>query len=128
MKVLKHISLFTFFCVIMFSCENNSDTSIEGKYYNEFEKNAIHYIDLKKDSSFVHYYLNKVNGEEVEHKGTWSKRVTKKDEIKVSFKNWEDFGPYADNKKTLIRSVKLDGNELVFSYDLRKEMNFYKKD
>ena len=128
MKVLKLISLFTFLCVIMFSCKNSNDTSIEGKYYNEFENNAIHFIDLKKDSSFVHYYLNKANGEELEHKGTWNKRATKKDEIKISFKNWEDFGPYSDNKKTLIRSVKLDGNELVFSYDLRKEMNFHKKD
>lgn len=128
MKVFKGILLFTVFCAIMFSCENNSGENIEGKYYNEFEKNVVHYVELKQDGSFIHFYTNKENGEELEHKGTWSKRVTKKDKIKVSFKNWEDFGPYADKEKILIRSVELDDDELVFSYDLRKEMNFYKKD
>lgn len=113
----------------LFSCDNtatmNKETNnIVGKYVNSYE-NAEHYIVLKKDSTFTHYY-KKSQETSKENKGTWSISIdAKKTEIK--FDEWIDYG-YTDESSCdgCYRFVRLKDGEMVFSSDLPNEMNFKK--
>ena len=54
--------------------------NILGKYTNGFETNAIHSIELKSDSSFIHYYKKDgdANQKQIKEPGNYSKVIIKK--------------------------------------------------
>lgn len=115
--------------VLLYSCNRNViDTDdVTGKYINTFEPGAIHYVELKADSTFLHYYKK---GTEIpqENRGAWQLlKSDKKDEI--VFRTWTAFG---SNKQYdcngCIRYVKLREDEMIFNVDLPDEMNFKKEE
>jgi hypothetical protein len=115
--------------LLLCSCNRNvvNTDNVVGKYINTFESDAMHYVELKADSTFLHYYKK---GAEIqqENKGTWQLlKSDKKNEI--VFRTWVAFGI---NKKYdcngCIRYVKLMGDEMIFNVDLPNEMNFKKEE
>lgn len=109
--------------VFLFGCEEKK--TIFGRYSNTFDTLAIHYVDLKGDSSFYHFYQK--DSIELVNTGRWSWGQKNK----VWFHKWKPFGVIEDEscKDGCIRGVELKNeNELVFSYDMPKEMNFYKQE
>jgi hypothetical protein len=116
--------------IILFgSCSNGHDKTAQnnliGKYTNSFEKGVIHFVELKPDSTFSHYYKNGTL-EKQENNGTWTISKTKH-KTEVVFRTWVSFGinrQYDCNR--CIRFVKLKDNELIFNIDLPDEMNFKK--
>lgn len=98
--------------------------SIFGRYSNTFDTLAIHYVDLRGDSTFYHFY--KRDSTELMNSGQWS--WGKKN--KVWFNEWRHFGGIEDEscEGGCIRGVEFrNENELVFSYDLPNEMNFLRQ-
>lgn len=59
MKLIKLISAIMPY-LICSACSRPSNEDLFGKYVNTYEKDAEHYVILKSDSSFFHYY--KKNG------------------------------------------------------------------
>lgn len=114
---------------VLTSCNNireSNTNKLLGKYINTFEQDAIHYVELKSDSTFVHYYKkghtpNKVN------KGIWSQiGAPPKNEIK--FDTWIDYG-YKNEPSCngCLRFVKVVNGVMIFNFDLPNEMNFTKE-
>lgn len=115
---------------ILFSCNSNNQkgntSSMIGKYINTFEKDAIHFVELKADSSFIHYY-KKGKALHKENKGIWSVIESPK-KIEIKFDTWIDYGyTNISTCNGCIRFVKVRDGELIFSYDLPDEMNFIKE-
>ena len=49
--------LLYFNCILLLLNSNATNSeSIAGRYVNTTEKNAVHYIDMFDDGTFVHYY------------------------------------------------------------------------
>jgi hypothetical protein len=112
----------TFF---LFACSKKNSTVI-GKYVNTFEPDADHYVELKADSTFIHYY--KKNNEVKENKGVWRLSIDP-EQTQIIFDTWVDFGykdlPICDH---CLRMVQLKDEELMFNVDLPNEVNFKKSD
>ncbi len=97
-----------------------------GKYINCYEEDAIHYVQINTDSTFVHYY-KKGNEQEKINKGSW-RLTTKPSKTEVVFDTWTTFGYNdVDACQKCLWAVKFRDGELVFSYDMPKEMNFTKE-
>ena len=114
--------------VLTYSCDKNIiNENVIGKYKNTFESNTIHYVELKPDSTFIHYYKR---GEEAakENKGIWQLSVRPK-KTEIVFNTWVDFG-YIDEPicNGCLRVVKLKESEMIFNVDLPNEMNFKKEE
>ena len=108
---------------VLCGCKNSEN--LIGKYENTFESNVIHYVVLKKDHKFLHYY-KKGNEDEKINKGVWSLEVTsKKREIK--FNTWVDFGYIVGPPcEGCFKFVQIKDGEMIFSYDFPNEMNMLK--
>jgi hypothetical protein len=115
--------------VLLYACNrNNIDAdNVVGKYINTFEDDAIHYVELKADSTFLHYY-KKGEEEQQENIGSW--KLLKSDrENEIVFRVWIAFGINRQfDCNGCMRFVKWVENELIFNYDLPNEMNFKKED
>lgn len=117
--------------VIMIGCNNenksttNDSSIVVGKYINTYEPNVVHYVEIKKDSTYLHYY-KKANEVALENSGKW-KLVHGKTKTEVIFNSWIDYG-YEDEPvcNKCLRAVKFENNELIFSVDLPDELNFIK--
>ena len=102
-----------------------SQNNLIGKYTNSFENGVIHFVELKSDSTFYHYYKNGTQDKQVNN-GTWTILKTK-NKTEIVFKTWVSFGINKQNDcNGCIRFVKLKGGELIFDIDLPDEMNFKK--
>jgi hypothetical protein len=126
LKVFKWLIL-CLIAIIMNACCNNQESNVAGKYINKFEQNAKHYIELKNDSTYLHYY--KKNGELFkENLGSWC-LLKSQNKIEIVLDNWTDFG-YIDETSCdgCIRVVEFKNCSIIFSYDLPNEMNFYKEE
>lgn len=114
--------------VILNSC-NKSDIkdNVIGKYINKYEPDANHYVELKADSTFLHYY-KKNNETAKENEGNWELVTTPK-KTEIVFRTWKTFG-FGDSTDCngCIRFVKLIEGEMIFDYDLPHEMNFKKEE
>ena len=113
--------------LLLSACNSMDEQSnITGKYRNTFEPEATHYVELKTDSTFLHYY-KKGNEDAQENKGTWRFIKTDKKE-EIMFSTWTTFGinkQYDCND--CLRFVKIKDDELIFNVDLPSEMNFKKE-
>lgn len=124
---MKYILKITLLSIILFlfKCKRNNCQQYEiiGKYYNNYEKNVDHYVELKIDSTFVHYYNDKKNNVR-KNIGTW-KLSSRKDRIEIIFNSWREYG-YENNPKCdgCIFFVRLEDGKLIFDEDLDKELNF----
>jgi hypothetical protein len=121
------VSLFLFLTILFSGCTNRTCSTelIVGKYFNYFEDNSTHYIEIRKDSTYVHYYESEIGKRKV-NTGRWS-HSNRSNKCKVSFKKWIDFSNKSDNsnfEKSWV--VELYKDELIFDYDLPKERNFKK--
>lgn len=101
----------------------SANERIVGRYINDSESDADHYLELKTDSTFYHSYLR--DSVKLENIGVWSFDV-KRCQVVLSY--WKSFGKYSDENclSGCSASVLFRENELIFSYDL-DEMNFKKK-
>lgn len=116
--------------LVIFSCNNEEymKNGLVGKYYNNFEENVTHYVQLNDDNTYLHYYKNPQENIERENKGEW-KFIESDKKNEIMFSDWISFGIYEkEGCSGCLWSVKLKKGELFFSLDLREEMNFYKKD
>jgi hypothetical protein len=124
--ITKHLHLLSAIaCVVFFqTCANNQVNSLLGRYVNNAEENALHYIDLFDDGTFVHYYSNDTI--QTAEKAHW-KLIEEKNGAKVFFSKWKTYGPYQEyGCSNCAWSVLLKDGELYFSKVLRNEMNFIK--
>jgi hypothetical protein len=124
---MRHLTVLTIVTIILLSCNRDSpsNTNIVGKYVNTFERDAIHYIVIRPDSTFLHYYKK---GELMqENSGVWDISVAQND-TEIVFKTWKSFG-YAKRSdcETCIRFVRLVKGSLIFNVDVPSEMNFQKE-
>jgi antitoxin component YwqK of YwqJK toxin-antitoxin module len=78
-KIVLLLLLFVVVCGYT-SCQE----SIYGKYYNIEDEKAVHYVDLKEDGTFFHYY--KKDKIERSHSGKWTQ-----DDNKININNWEEY-------------------------------------
>jgi hypothetical protein len=80
-----NVSLIILICC---SCNLERNRNIIGRYNNEYENAAIHYVALKKDSTFFHYY-KKNNDSPLVNTGKWR---FDPDKNEIQFENWIQFG------------------------------------
>ncbi|MGN6568379.1 MAG: hypothetical protein ACTHJ0_10525 [Flavipsychrobacter sp.] len=99
--------------------------NIVGKYINDYEKGAVHYVELYPDSTFLHYY--KSSSGEFKNKGKWT-AWTDENTTKISLNEWKSFGEFKEDDcvNGCLRQVTLKNEKLVFNIDLPDEMNFRK--
>lgn len=116
-------------CLICFLQGCNSgknNNNIFGKYFNYYEEDAIHYVVLKKDSTFFHSYIKKGGVLRI-NKGVF-KIKKKNQEVEILFDTWNNFGykklPVCNN---CLFYAKIKDGELIFNTDLPKEANFIKE-
>jgi hypothetical protein len=126
--MLNRIIIIIFTGLFLSACNSmNEQIDFTGKYRNTFEPEATHYVELKADSTFFHYYKN---GDEpaLENKGYWRTSV-RPQKTEIIFDTWVDFG-YKDEAACngCLRAVKIENSELIFNVDLPSEMNFKKEE
>lgn len=113
--------------VFLSSCKGHKDLSqnVIGKYVNAFEHNAVHFVELYDDSSFLHYY--KKNDSQFENRGHWKFR-NDNGNPEISFTYWKSFGENKDQAcvNGCLAFVKMKNSELIFDGDLPDERNFKK--
>lgn len=115
-----------FFLAVIFliACKQaKKDRDIIGRYINTYEIDAVHYVDLRADNTFLHYY-KKMHNEAKVNEGKWEQAS----DSEIAFREWVTFGftgPDACFKCLWI--VKVSNGELVFNSDIREEMNFKKR-
>lgn len=126
--MLSRILIIVLFGLLMSACNSKYEQkNLTGKYINTFESEAIHYVELKADSTFLHYY-KKGNERAQVNKGTWKYIGTDK-KAEVVFKTWTTFGVNKQyDCKECLRFVKIKDGELIFNVDLPTEMNFKKEE
>lgn len=120
---MKKLILYIFIFII--SCNNdNINHNAVGKYVNAYDSESIHYVELRSDSTFIHFY--KKSNIISENTGYW-KLLKFKNKTEVVFRTWKNFGYEKSIKcNDCVRFVILKNNELIFDYDLLNEMNFRK--
>lgn len=123
------------FSFMFLACSESSRDELPGKYVNTYEKDAEHYVILKTDSTFFHYY--KKNGQEAHvNEGTY-KRISKGFAIFID--GWDELGEcvyYSTEKNTGTRNIMMkiyfDTWDQELEFDLiypdasSKEVNFKK--
>ena len=107
--------LFPMFILFLSSCDNSCDEDLVGKFYNLASVKEEHYIELKKDSTYVHFYKDS-SAKIHSHSGNW-KFV--RDECELVLINWTSFGKFLTPCDSCIKIVQISGKELLFSYDLK---------
>ncbi len=108
------------------ACKKNEQSDdITGRYVNTFEEDANHYVDLKADSSYFHYYKKGNMPAEI-NEGKWRLSI-RPHKTEIVFRKWITFGyKDLDSCSGCLWAVKLENGELVFNIDLPEEMNFQK--
>jgi len=128
---MKKIGCIFLFNLVLHSCNNppksdsKSNVTLVGNYVNHYEKDVVHFVNLKNDSTYVHFYQKKGENSK-ESNGKW-KLITNPNKNEILFYDWFDFG-YIDEPTCngCIRFVKIENGELIFSVDLPDELNFKK--
>ena len=114
--------------VILSACNNlGKQSNIVGVYVNTFENNVTHYVELKKDSTFLHYYKKYDEKVAKENRGIWKLSITP-EKTEIIFDPWFDFG-HINNPSCngCLSAVELKDGMLIFNYDIPDEVNFIKK-
>ncbi|MCS6820171.1 MAG: hypothetical protein NZ522_09495 [Chitinophagales bacterium] len=107
--------------------KSEDTTDVTGRYVNTFEPEADHYVDLKADSTYFHYY-KKENEPAKINEGKWSLSI-RPNKTEVIFREWTTFGYRGpDSCNGCLWAVKLEEGELKFNVDIRDEMNFKKEE
>lgn len=123
------------FSFMFLACSESSRDELPGKYVNTYEKDAEHYVILKPDSTFFHYYKKK--GQEAHvNEGTY-KRISKRFAINII--GWDELGEcvyYSTENNTgdrhLAMEIYFDTWDQELEFDLNypdassKEVNFKK--
>ena len=117
------ISLATVLCLgVNIQCTTLVDSSPVGRYVNEYEEEANHYIELLDDHTFIYHYEKDTIVESL--KANWE-LIKEKEGYRIFFSTWKSFGPFqAEICSNCSWSVVLKDGEMFFSYLMRKEMNF----
>ena len=88
---LNLFKILLFACVLaFFSCNQNCDPPEYGRYLADMTDGAKIYIDLKKDGSFSHHYVDK-NGKTKSHSGKW-RFLPGKNTCEILFDPWYKYG------------------------------------
>lgn len=112
----------------MVCCKGKTDKeSVIGKYVNVFEPETIHFVELRPDSTYFHYY-KKNNELERINSGKWKLSI-RDSKTEIIFRKWITFGYDSFNNSCFEChwAVKLEKGELIFDVDLPDEMNFKKR-
>ena len=92
---------------------------------NAIEKDAVHYIDIYEDGTFIHYYSKDTL--EAAEKANWRLLEDKKG-TKIFFSKWKSYGVHKTSGcSNCALSVFLKEGELLFGKTDHKERNFVKQ-
>lgn len=109
--------------IVIYSC-NIKESKLFGKYINASEPGVTHYVELKADSTFEHFY--KTADTTIISKGEWRYRIKDSGEQIITFLTWNSLGKHKGEQcKNCSWAVEVKDDELIFSYD-SPEMNFNK--
>ena len=111
--------------VLTIHCSSLTENTPVGRYVNEYEKDAKHYIELLDDHTFIYHYEKDTIVESL--KANWE-LLKEKDGYRIFFSTWKSYGPFhSEGCSNCAWSVAMEEGELFFSYLMRKEMNFTKE-
>lgn len=85
LKILLFVCMF-----VMISCKQNCDPPEYGRYLAEMDDDVKIYIDLKKDGTFTHHYVDK-QGKSKNHVGKW-RFIPGKNTCEILFDPWYEYG------------------------------------
>jgi hypothetical protein len=99
------------FVFILNSCLdlNNCKSNISGKYYCNNDKNAINFIDLKDNGTFLHYY--KKGTIELSSEGSWKKNTNGYCYIELS--EWKSFNEDGEKFKVFGNGILYINNDYL---------------
>lgn len=122
---MKYILILLLGATFLYACNPKAPQNIAGKYSNAFESNVVHYVELKPDSTFIHFYSRK-NEPAQQNTGTW-KLFNDGKEIEIMFNGWTDLGyqfmPMCDG---CLKATKLENEKLIFNADHQAATSFSK--
>ena len=120
------IALVAVLCIVLtIHCSHLAENSPIGRYVNNYEEGARHYIELLDDHTFIYHYEKDTIAESL--KANWE-LLKEKQGDRIFFSTWKSYGPFqAEGCSNCAWSVALVEGELFFSYMMRKEMNFHKE-
>jgi len=104
--------------------QNESRNNAFGKYVNVYEPATTHYVELKEDSTYLHYYKKASDSSKI-NQGFWYFEKTR-GETQIVFSNWFTYGYNAGDCNGCINYALLIEGELFFNLDVPIEMNFKK--
>ncbi len=120
MNLVKTFS-FIVLMITIISCEFPDCSNVPDTYYNMYDDEVIHYIQLNKDYTFLQYYEKE--GKKYSHTGKW--RI-KKGKCIVELDNWTVYGEQEIKNMGGFGGVKFGssmGNQLFWPYEHCLESN-----
>ena len=84
--MIRFVTAIMFYCFCFFSCKpgcKNDSPELYGKYVYKEKDEAIHYIEIKPNSVYLHYFS--YNGKSANHVGQWSLST----DCRILFKDWK---------------------------------------
>ena len=91
-----YILFFIFSIILGYSYLNNCN-SLPGRYYCYNNENAINWLDIKTDGTYVHYFYDKNKDIKLSNSGTW--RINADDKCLVELDHWKSFNIEGINYK-----------------------------
>src|SRR5688572_28123689 len=120
---MKKENLILILGLLVCACTTKKSNEILGKYVNEFDKESIHYVILKPDSTYLHYY--KKNDQEQKNTGKWRFELLSNSRNVIIFHDWVSYGIKTEiSCDGCMYGTDLADNEIVFSEDLAEKVNF----
>jgi len=101
------------------SCNND----IAGKYINNYMDAETHYIIIKNDSTYFHYYENK-NDIVKSHSGTWRYY---EDDCEILFSNWYSYDVLYEGERPTESFVTIYKDVIEFLPGSNSRFGFYKE-
>ncbi len=111
------------FSFAYFACSKSSRVELTGKYVNTYEKDAEHYVILKSEGTFFHYYKKKGMEAHV-NEGTY-RRISKGFDIYI--KGWDELGEcvyYSTKNNTGSRGVGMEITFDTWDQELEFDLNY----
>ncbi len=123
--------------LILSSCTSNypQNFTVFGKYTNTSDKTTVHYVEVKSDSTYIHYY-KRANAPALINSGTCvidQFDLPKTNNINIIFSNWKTFDVLLtdtqnySSKEIIKGGIVRPNGVLLFHPDL-DEFNFKKQE
>ena len=108
-------------CVSLRSC----DSDLSGRYYCNNDNNAVNYLDINKDGTYLHFF--KKESIELTSKGTWKK--VDDSYCKIELEDWRDYNVNGENYEDYILALLfINGGYLDISPDGDSSNSFKKRE